>query len=399
MGQLNTSDETLESGFNQALNESRVNNELLAKQFIAECRASCDRGRSPVRGRAERDEPRPSTSSGRGHGDDRMEQTLRRNYMTNETMTGDERAEQLIREAELSRARIFQIPGRETTTAGDGPSSVVPVNCDNRTIGGEVVNTPRFWHTSMVDESYLAAAAHVDDATRSRIIAGQYVDFARLLPKDRIQYMDEENRLECVVRGGQTYFVPAVDRNVPSINSFNRWDQAFMIFANIYLNTHQNRSSELLEYQYAIHTASTGFPWENVYSYDRDFRLHMAKYPTRSWAMILQQAWSMRLMNRGAGVAPADNPRGGQNDKRARKDICWRFNRGKCTYGPNCRFEHKCNICLKFGHGAHICRKAGGYDKQNRGGEQHRRDDRDKDRGKQDRHDRAGGSASKVAVV
>ena len=32
--------------------------------------------------------------------------------------------------------------------------------------------------------------------------------------------------------------------------------------------------------------------------YDKDFRLHMAKHPTRSWAIILQQAWSVWLKDR-----------------------------------------------------------------------------------------------------
>ena len=29
-----------------------------------------------------------------------------------------------------------------------------------------------------------------------------------------------------------------------------------------------------------------------------DFHIHMAKHPSRSWGIILQQAWSMRLQDR-----------------------------------------------------------------------------------------------------
>ena len=39
------------------------------------------------------------------------------------------------------------------------------------------------------------------------------------------------------------------------------------------------------------------------------------------------------------------------------KDNCKRYNRGKCTNGPRCQYQHKCDICGKYGHGAHICRK------------------------------------------
>ena len=48
------------------------------------------------------------------------------------------------------------------------------------------------------------------------------------------------------------------------------------------------------------------------------------------------------------------------------KEICKRFNKGKCTYRLNCKYDHCCAIkkCGKFGHGAHIC---------------HKRNDRDED--------------------
>ena len=39
------------------------------------------------------------------------------------------------------------------------------------------------------------------------------------------------------------------------------------------------------------------------------------------------------------------------------KEPCKRYNIGKCTYGKNCIFEHRCSVkkCNKFGHGVHIC--------------------------------------------
>ena len=47
-----------------------------------------------------------------------------------------------------------------------------------------------------------------------------------------------------------------------------------------------------------IFTASLSYLLENVYTYDHEFRAHMAIYPDRSWAIILQQAWSMYLKDR-----------------------------------------------------------------------------------------------------
>ena len=44
---------------------------------------------------------------------------------------------------------------------------------------------------------------------------------------------------------------------------------------------------------------------------------------------------------------------------------CWKFNKGKCTYGFNCKFDHRCGICNKFDHGAHNCRRGNSGPHQN----------------------------------
>ena len=53
----------------------------------------------------------------------------------------------------------------------------------------------------------------------------------------------------------------------------------------------------------------------------------------------------------------SNNANMSRNNGSSGKKLCWKYNQGKCTYGFNCKFDHRCGICGKTGHGAHICRK------------------------------------------
>ena len=126
------------------------------------------------------------------------------------------------------------------------------------------------------------------------------------------------------------------------------------MFLNIYTREFPQCAYELIQYNHIVHTAAMTNTWSNVYAYDIDFRLHMARHPMRLWSVILQQAWNLRLRDKFK-----ENYFSGERKSR-RKDICFRFNSGKCTYGDRCKFDHRCGICGKHGHGAHRCRRIGG---------------------------------------
>ena len=198
---------------------------------------------------------------------------------------------------------------------------------------------------------------HVDQGLQDKIKRGEFVDFAKLLLRECV--LDDEGRMEMVVRDGQTIFVPARDKEgiTGGVTSLHKWEQVFRVYSNIYLTQNPARATELVQYNHKICTASSSYLWENVYTYDREFRMHMSKYPKCNWGIILQQAWTMFLKDRlragndGARAFP------GQGNSRRKKEICKRFNKGKCTAGLSCKYDHRCLECGKFGHGAHICRK------------------------------------------
>ena len=181
--------------------------------------------------------------------------------------------------------------------------------------------------------------------------------------------MEEEGRMEIVNRNGRTYFIPAQDSREDhgTISNFSRWEQAFCIFSNIYCSKFPDRALELIQYNHIIHMAALTYTWDNVYLYDRDFRFHITKYPLRSWAVILQQSWMMRLKDRNKSEGGSGKS-GKFGKTKFGRDVCWQYNSGHCSFGASCKFDHRCAICNKFRHGAHMCHKGKSKSKNTNGG-------------------------------
>ena len=260
----------------------------------------------------------------------------------------------MIREAEASRARIYEVPGKPMVTfnneayqQGSGPLSM-----------GRMPMTPvsNLVHAALLDEDYLLVGNYIDDSVRRKIGNGEYVDFSKLLLKDRTS-AEEDNRMEMVNKGGMSYWVPVSDREGTTISSYGKWEQAFRVLSNVYNEFFPGKAGELIQYNHVIHTASQTFLWENVYKYDWEFRIHMSRHHLkRSWSVILQQAWSMFLKDK---VNPSYSKSGGNSGNHgARRNICFDFNRGDCSFGRRCRFDHRCSFCFKYGHGSFNCCKA-----------------------------------------
>ena len=151
-----------------------------------------------------------------------------------------------------------------------------------------------------------------------------------------------------------------------TINSFSKWEQAFRIFSDIYTRQHPQKSTELIQYNHVIHSISLTYIWDNVYAYDKEFRIHLSKHPDRRWGVILQQAWSMKLWDRivggdrfnsGGAHQFTNNHNGTPGNKSKVNEPCRKFNKGKCKFGSSCRYEHRCSYCFKFGHTVMNCRK------------------------------------------
>ena len=319
---LNTSDESEGIQLDNLRIQGQQQNDLIINNYIAEARAQ-----QVARARARTPEPN------RG---------MERLHVPQPRLRID-MAQQDIRDAERHKVSAYKLQGMPIS---DQVEQVDKIN---------EINVP--WHSALLDEDYLQVGNYVDEITRNKIARGEYVDFAKLMPKDKLT-SEDDNHMEMVNKGGMSYWVPMSDRDNINISSYSKWEQAFRVFSNIYNQAFPNRSGELIQYHHTIFTASQTFAWDNVYRYDREFRIHMSRHHTRKWSVILQQAWSMFLKDkissnnfeRGVGQSGQGNG--------PRCKLCFDFNRGNCTFGKKCKFDHRCSFCNKFGHGSFNCRKA-----------------------------------------
>ena len=161
----------------------------------------------------------------------------------------EEEAEQRARQASKGKDRAFEVSGKD--------------------------NFP----TWLFNEDFMVLAANLDESLTKKIEAGEYVNFAKLIQKDKL-LIEDETRLELVNRGGVSYWVPLVDRDNVEINNIGKWDQAFRVFSKIYTRANPARGAELVEYSYIIHSAANIF-------LGRTF-IHMTNFLEPIWPSILK---------------------------------------------------------------------------------------------------------------
>ena len=91
-------------------------------------------------------------------------------------------------------------------------SGTTPLNLLNRVSG-------------VSDDDFFHLTCHIEPSLIHKIKKGEFIELEKLLPKDKLNNKNEENKLEWVQRDGGTFLVP-VQRD-GKINSFKRWEQAF----------------------------------------------------------------------------------------------------------------------------------------------------------------------------
>lgn len=208
-------------------------------------------------------------------------------------------------------------------------------------------------HDLKCDDKLFQLTAHIDDQTLDKIQNGEYVDFAKLLPRETVVTSQEKGKFQIVDEDGKPAFAPYVPKDAYTITCFKRWELAFDVFAKIYADAFPRRAPELLEYKHIIRRGAESFPWLHVYNYDQIFRQFIEKNPGRTWAKKHHETWSNHVTD--SKLSPNTNP---DRDVKRTKPPCRFFNKnGNCKRGRNCDHDHRCSFCFMFGHGRYNCHK------------------------------------------
>ena len=275
------------------------------------------------------DDAVPSTSSGRtGGGADNFFLPQCR-----EQSREQELAEQAIINAEKFKADI-------NSSGMNTENSVPPVDLnfdDNK------------------DEEFSEGTCHVDQQNMSKICKGQFIEVAKLIPKQQSIKNNENKRIEFVNRDGMTYYIPSANEKEQKVTNVRKWESGFKVYAAIYSKANPHRGAEIWQYIHTINLAASSYHWDNVAYYDFMFRQQMAKYPQRSWRKINHQLWSLAMRDPipkfGSNQNSSNFGTQGNSHKNNRENCCWRYNRNKCNRSSReCRFEHKCSICGSANH-------------------------------------------------
>lgn len=184
---------------------------------------------------------------------------------------------------------------------------------------------------------------HVPQSLRQQIGRGEYINLALLL-KGGMELAEfcSGGSMKVSTDGSIEMKSKICKEKIPSIE---KWTDAFLIYASIYISAYPTKASEILHYMYLIREAAArqkGYAWR---AYDEQFRIRQAAFPS-SWAAINNDLWWRCMQMKESEPANMLSPQ-------AITRTCNDFNKGFCRW-PSCKYSHTCSGCGAL-HGAWSC--------------------------------------------
>ena len=136
--------------------------------------------------------------------------------------------------------------------------------------------------------SPLGLSRPVDKTLEDKILRGEYIDFALLLPDTLYQSQTPEIqlRLDDSSSGPMGSPVTTVRKKKPVIDTFPKWLDAYMTYMLVLVNAYPRRALKLIKYQQIISRAVAKFKGLAWLSYDQLFCRRAAYDLSLSWNKV-----------------------------------------------------------------------------------------------------------------
>lgn len=170
---------------------------------------------------------------------------------------------------------------------------------------------------------------HVSQPIKQKILKGEYIDLAIMLQLGSDASDADHHKL--TVKDGQL----AIVSNPPKarkLTSIERWTDAMLVFAGIYISGHIDQAPHLLKYIDTIRTGASRNPNSQGWlDYDKQFRLRKSIDPSISWSAIDSELWLIYM------ASTTNNPTASHK--------CYDYNfKGYCSR-QSCLYSHLCMYC------------------------------------------------------
>lgn len=215
--------------------------------------------------------------------------------------------------------------------------------------------------------SPLGLSRPVDRNMEDKILRGEYVDLALLLPDNLYQSQAPEIqlRLDDSSSGPLGSPVTMVRKRKPVIDSFQKWLEAYMVYMLVIVTAYPRRALELIKYQQIISRAVTKFKGLAWLSYDQQFRRRASSNLSLQWDKVDLELWTVTFSGlakphcgicsspyHAEDVCPSADP---YRKQRRSQTVCFDFNKSSGCRRRNCSYPHVCRRCYSNGHTVQDC--------------------------------------------
>ncbi len=185
---------------------------------------------------------------------------------------------------------------------------------------------------------------NISQRTIEKIYNGEYIDLSNIFSQSC-----EFQNLNLSLAADGRVSVARPEEKEKSLN-FEQWNNAFLAFMYVYISRHPEKSRDLLLYMNTIRKMNLNYGWASAKSYDANFRLRLARNPSRSWAVIDGELFffcmSSKSNQNNVQINKTNRSKPGQFARNNDGKVCFAYNRATC-FRKNCNFEHKCSNCYQ----------------------------------------------------